>query len=119
LHLLGEIQDALYRRQLANAAFLWHPARIDNGTFSVIEAAQLNVPSLSSKYPAMEEIDAQFGLNLTWMDADDPVQMSQQLKWMEEHAHSLRACLPSETQLAQHGVQKVAREYWRVLRECL
>jgi glycosyltransferase involved in cell wall biosynthesis len=119
LHLLGEIQDALYRRQLANAAFLWHPARIDNGTFSVVEAAHLGVPSLSSKYPAMEEIDAQFGLNLTWMDANDPVQMSRQLKWMEDQAGSSRARLPSEAEFAQHGVEGVAREYWRAVRECL
>ncbi len=119
LRLLGEIQDALYRRQLANAAFLWHPARIDNGTFSVVEAAHMGVPSLSSKYPAMEEIDRQFGLNLTWMDATQPNRMARQLKWMEEHVRSVRDHLPSETDLAQHGVERVACEYWRALRECL
>jgi glycosyltransferase involved in cell wall biosynthesis len=119
LRLLGEMQDALYRRQLAKAAFLWHPARIDNGTFSVVEAAHLGVPSLSSKYPAMEEIDKQFGLSLTWMDATQPNEMARQLKWMEEHARSVRDHLPSKTDLAQNGVERVACEYWRALRECL
>ena len=119
LQLLGEVPDALYRRQLANAEFLWHPARIDNGTFSVVEAAHLGVPSLSSRYPAMEEIDAEFGLNLTWMDANQPSQMAGQLKWMEEHARSVRDRLPSETDLAQRGLDQVAHEYWRALRECL
>jgi len=119
LQVLGELPDNLYRRQLANAAFLWHPGRIDNGTFSVVEAAHMGVPSLSSKYPAMEEIDAQFGLNLTWMDADDPSEMGRQLKWMEEHARSARDWLPAEADLTQHGLDQVSHQYWRALRECL
>jgi glycosyltransferase involved in cell wall biosynthesis len=119
LRLLGELPDTLYRRQLANAEFLWHPARIDNGTFSVVEAAHLGVPSLSNKYPAMEEMDAEFGLHLTWMDARQPKRMARQLKWMEEHARSVRDRLPSEADLAHHGLDQVAHEYWRALRECL
>ena len=47
-----------------NTKFLWHPATIDNGTFSVIEAAHLKVPSLSSGYPAMKEINEQYNLSL-------------------------------------------------------
>jgi hypothetical protein len=79
----------------------------------------LGVPSLSSKYPAMEEIDAQFGLNLTWMDASEPSPMARQLKWMEEHAQSARVRLPEKIDLAKHSVQQVAQEYWRVVRESL
>ena len=72
LKIEGELPDQRYQAQLGCAAFLWHPGRIDNGTFSVVEAAHLGVPALSSDYPAMREIDQQFSLHLTWIDPDDP-----------------------------------------------
>jgi hypothetical protein len=67
----------------------------------------------------MQEIDAEFRLNLAWMDANEPSQMARQLKWMEENAHSARARLPAKSDLAQHGVDQVAHEYWQAVRECL
>jgi len=119
LRILGEMPDLQYRRQLCGARFLWHAARIDNGTLSVVEAALLGVPSLSSKYPAMEEMDTQFGLHLAWMDSQNPSEMAGQLKWMEQHAGSARALLPSPRDLTRHFVDRVAGEYWKVARECL
>lgn len=115
----GELPDAAYRARLAGAAFLWHAGRIDNGTFSVIEAAQLGVPSLSSDYPAMREIAAQFALNLTWMDAHRPDDMAQQLKFMEGNARDLRAGLPSQARLASQSVERLAGAYWEAVRACL
>lgn len=116
---LGELPDSAYQMQLSNAAFLWHPGRIDNGTFSVVEAAQLGVPSLSSDYPAMREIDAQFQLNLTWMDSSKPKHMAKQLKWIEENIISVKKGLPGKDILEQQEVEKLALEYWKVVRECL
>ena len=71
LQFLGDLPEHVYRRTLAGAVFLWHPALVDNGTFSVVEAAALGVPSLSSDYPAMHEIDATFALNLAFADPRD------------------------------------------------
>lgn len=116
---LGELPSRNYARELAGAAFLWHPALIDNGTFSVIEAARMNVPSLSSDYPAMREIDEQFQLNLSWMDPRRPKDMAKQLKAMEENFYLLRSSLPSREELAGQDVENLASEYWKVLRECL
>ncbi|MEJ0062267.1 MAG: glycosytransferase [Alphaproteobacteria bacterium] len=119
LHWMGELPDGHYRRMLAGAAFLWHPARIDNGTFSVIEAAHLGVPSLSSDYPPMREIDAQFGLNLGWMDAHDPRGMARALKRMEREANGLRAGLPAKETLDMQSVTRLAGHYWKAVRACL
>lgn len=115
----GELADKQYRKTLQAAAFLWHAGRIDNGTFSVIEAAYLGVPALSSSYPAMHEIDQQFTLNLIWADADSPRQMAEQLKYMETHALQLRKQLPSSEWLKQQQVENLASHYWEVIRECL
>lgn len=119
LRWLGELSDASYQQQLAGASFLWHAGRIDNGTFSVVEAAHLRVPSLSSDYPAMQEINTQFQLNLTWMDASKPKLMAKQLKWMEENASIAKTALPSKDILKQQSIENLALDYWKAVRKCL
>lgn len=113
----GRMSEDGYRQALAGARFLWHPTRIDNGTFSVVEAAQLGVPALSSDYPAMHEVSAQFDLSLHWMDADDPRDMAEGLKYMEQHAHAQP--LPDADSLAGQRVEALAGAYWQGVRECL
>jgi glycosyltransferase involved in cell wall biosynthesis len=105
--------------KLASASFLWHPASIDNGTLAVVEAAALGVPALSSRYPAMEEMNEQFKLHLTWMESSQPSDMANRLKWMEEHACQIRAELPTAEELAAQTVMRNAAAYWSVIRECL
>lgn len=119
LEVMGELSDEAYLAVLSGAEFLWHAGRVDNGTFSVIEAAHLGVPSLSSNYPAMGEIDAQFSLNLMWMDANNPHDMARQLKYMENEAQTLRARLPTHEQLASQSIEKLANVYWQAVRDCL
>ena len=119
LHWLGNLLDADYQRLLQSAAFLWHPGRIDNGTFSVVEAASLRVPALSSDYPAMREMDEQFGLNLAWMDATDPRAMALALKEMEEHHELYQAQLPTRERLASQSVERLAARYWEAANACL
>ncbi|EOV3351222.1 glycosyltransferase [Vibrio cholerae] len=119
IKLCGELSDLEYKEALKKAAFIWHPARIDNGTFSVIEAAYLNIPALSSDYPAMREIDRHFSLNLTWSDANSPEQMAWQLKYIEEQALHLRKNLPSKDILKEQRAENLAKHYWGVIRECL
>ncbi|MBR0693269.1 glycosyltransferase [Bradyrhizobium lablabi] len=119
LKIEGELPEERYQAQLGRAAFLWHPGRIDNGTFSVVEAAHLGVPALSSDYPAMREIDQQFALNLTWMDPDDPDDMAHQLKRMETNFERARRRLPSAEELAGQSVDRLAGAYWSVIKDYL
>lgn len=116
---LGELPDAGYRTHLAGAHFLWHPGLIDNGTFAVIEAAWLHVPALSSTYPAMQEIDRQYALGLSWMDAHDPEDMANQLKFMETNARDCRARLPAREHLMGQRLENLARHYWKAVEDCL
>ena len=119
LKFMGELPDQVYQRQLSGSVFLWHAGRIDNGTFSVVEAACLGVPALSGDYPAMREIDAQFGLNLTWMDARSPADMAGKLKMMESGAALLRERLPGTGRLMTQSFEQLAGAYWQAVRECL
>lgn len=119
VHWQGELAVSDYRRILAGAAFVWHAGKVDNGTFSVIEAASLGVPALSSDYPAMREIDEQFALNLAWMNPDEPKAMAAELKQMESTHQARRGLLPAKAQMAEQGTDKLAGEYWKAIRECL
>ncbi|WP_245320376.1 glycosyltransferase [Bradyrhizobium lablabi] len=119
LKIEGELPDQSYQARLSRAAFLWHPGRVDNGTLSVVEAARLGVPALSSDYPAMREMDEQFALHLTWMDPDDPDNMARELKRMETDSETLRRRLPSAEQLAGQSVDRLASAYWSVIKDYL
>ena len=116
---LGNLPDVQYRKLLSAASFLWAPATIDNGSFSVVEGACLGVPSLSSDYPAMREIDQKFSLNLIWHDANLPENMAKKLKYMEEQAFFLRKKLPSPMQIKQQSISSHSECYWRELSACL
>ena len=119
LKILGELPDLVYQNQLIDCAFLWHAGRIDNGTFSVVEAAHFGVPALSSDYPAMREMDVQFGLNLSWMDPYSPNIMAQQLKMMEAKAKMIRKLLPNAKRLATPSLEQLADEYWDAVKKYL
>ncbi|WP_245518423.1 glycosyltransferase [Mesorhizobium sp. M1C.F.Ca.ET.189.01.1.1] len=116
---LGELSDEGYRRELATSAFLWHPTELDNGTFSVIEAAHHGIPSLSSDYPAMREMDRQFQLGLSFMDQEDAEDMAAQLHAMELNLVERRRSLATEKQLEDQSVERLAPRYWHVIRELL
>jgi glycosyltransferase involved in cell wall biosynthesis len=119
LVMTGELPDTVYQKHVAEAQFVWHTAVIDNGTFAAVEAACVGVPTLSSRYPAMEEMNEMFGLNVTWFDQNDPRQMALGLKRMESEARRLRSNLPSRKSLEAKGVEHAAPSYWRAVRACL
>ena len=116
---MGELPERAYQRLLGGARFLWHAGRVDNGTFSVVEAAHVGVPALTSDYPAMREIVTANRLAVEWMDAHDPEQMASRLKAMEQCADVLRGQVPDRATLAANGVERHAAAYWREVRECL
>jgi len=116
---LGDLPDEVYRRELAHAAFLWHPAELDNGTFSVVEAAHFGVPALSSDYPAMREMDQQFELGLTFMNHEDPENMATELQGMQINLAERRRTVATEEKLEGQSVQHLAQSYWKAVREFL
>lgn len=114
---VGELSEASYRQKLSSAAFLWHPAELDNGTFSVIEAAHFGVPSLSSDYPAMREIEEQFKLGLNFMDQRSADNMAAQLHSMEVNLVDKDRAVVAAESLATQSIDRLASAYWKVVRE--
>lgn len=116
-HFKREVSDAHYSNYLAHAQFLWHPALIDNGTFAVMEAAYLGVPSLSSDYPAMRYIDERFKLNLLFFDPYSSSQMGKTLKVMQREANVRKSLLPERSHLDQFTADHLASDFWMGIKE--
>ena len=118
LILMGELSDSIYQKWLSGSSFLWHSTLVDNGTFSVVEAASVGVPALSSDYPAMREMNDLFNLNVAWCDPTAPREMAHQLKGMETKSDDLRRTLPSRQSLESRTVGQAASAYWQAVRTC-
>ena len=101
IQIIGNIPDRIFTDILSKALCLWHPTLYDNGTFSVLEAAYLGVPSLSARYPAMEFMDQRFKLNLTFFNPNNPDEMAKALKSMERTAGNVK--LPDKKSLSRFG----------------
>jgi len=118
LRIVGEVSDEEYSAYLAHARFLWHPTLVDNGTFTVLEAAYLNTPSLSSDYPAMRYINETFGLHLAFFNPFDPCQMAQHLQRMEQEASAKKKLLPKPNYLEAFTPEQLSASFWLNFKNC-
>jgi glycosyltransferase involved in cell wall biosynthesis len=108
-----------YLGLLKGASFVWHPALLDNGTFTVVEAAAHGTPGLSADYPQMRYIDNYFGLNLMFFDPRSPTAIADALHHMEKESKTRKALLPSIESLRKSGWKELAERYWHLLEEVL
>ena len=83
IKLLGEIPRDEYISLLSNAKFLLHSCVYDNGTFSLVEAQDLGVPCLSSRYPQINEMVNTFNLEIDYFDSSDIMDLALKLKEIE------------------------------------
>ena len=117
IHIMGNVSDRIYLSVLKNAQYLWHPALYDNGTFSVLEAAYLGVPSLSARYPAMGYFDKKFKLNLKFFNPRNPIEIANGLKEMEMSAKSIK--LPKKEALARSGWENLSASLYNEITSLL
>lgn len=115
----GNLSDAEYKMVLSSSNFLLHSSHGDNGTFSVVEAAYLNVPSLCNKYPAIEEMNKDFQLNLTFFDVFNVHEMAKKIKLMEMNYKSAKSLLPTIESLNGKLREGDLAVYWKEIRGLL
>ena len=107
--MMGELRDRAFAGLLSEAAFLWHPAMIDNGSFTVIESAMRGVPALSSDYPAMREIDENFraGAEAGWTRTTRTTWPGNSRSWNRMPVRNAWRCL-ARAALEAHSVERLA-----------
>lgn len=114
----GNVSKEEYYHLIRNANFLWHPVLRDNGTFCVIEAAALGIPSLSSDYPQMKYISEYFNLNLSFFKPYSISDMSESLHYMEKNWPDKSDKLPSYEQIKNNYINKDL-EYWKIISDII
>ncbi|MEI7374904.1 glycosyltransferase [Dickeya chrysanthemi] len=108
----GNLSDYEYKLVLKSSEFLLHSANGDNGTFSVVEAAFYGVPSLSNFYPAIDEMNKNYNLNLSYFNVFDEHDFANKIKNMELSSSTLKQNLPTVESLKNHTYENYAVNYW-------
>ena len=109
----GEVSDAVYSASLAGARLLLHSSLYDNGTFAAFDAAWFGVPTLSARYPAMQYLDQQFGLSLSWFDSLNPASVAAGIARLDREGPP--GPLPSKARLDQQHWPHRAAEFRQAL----
>ncbi|ASU23344.1 hypothetical protein CCZ37_12415 [Vibrio qinghaiensis] len=84
IRLMGELTKERYASILNCSDFLLHSCEFDNGTFCLLEAKELGVPCLSSKYPQIVEMDRIYDLNVVYIEERTISSFAKRLKYMEQ-----------------------------------
>lgn len=113
----GYVDDARLHRLMSRAEFAWNPSIVDNGTYTLVEAACLGIPSASSDYPAMRELAAWTGMQPTWFDSWDPVAMAVALARMERTARHGGGMAIDPDKLAFLQSTAAMRPYWQLVED--
>lgn len=101
----GYLSKKDYFILLKNAKFLFHPGYADNGNGTVFDAAMLGVPSISSDYPAMRNMDTTCNLKISFFDWSNSEEIANALFQIEKNYADIRTTMPSRENLKSHTVQ--------------
>jgi len=119
VHLRGAVSETEYVRIVRGARFLVHNVLADNGTYSVVEAAILGRPSLSSDYPQMREIDAAFGLGMRFFDPYDPSATARALREAEALPAAAHPSGAVEAAVRRHGWRSIDDSLITAIRDAI
>lgn len=106
---------------LKSAKFFFHPGYADNGNGTAFDAAMLGVPSLSSDYPAMRNMDQVCKLSMCLFDPNSSHEMAETLMYGEKNWEMLREQLPQKEELKKHTVQdaELCEKIYKILLGCI
>lgn len=104
IHFEGQLPKRQYYSLLKNAKFMISPGIGDNGNGAVVDAAFLGVPTISSDYPAMRNIDSVLCLGMRFVDGHDYKKMKDAVLWAEQNYNQFKQMLPTVDELRKHTI---------------
>lgn len=115
----GEMPKAQYIRTLEKAKFVFHPGYADNGNGTVIDAACLGVPSISSDYPASRYVNETTNIQMHFFDPFDSEDMAKALAKAEINAAFFAQQMPSLEKLKKCTVNGAYRELYEIVKKVM
>lgn len=119
LVILGNLPKEYYREILQCAKFVFHPGYADNGNGTVIDAASVGVPSISSDYPAMRYIDQKISLHLHYFNPFDDRSITQALLEAEHDCDKYAGQVPERDELKNYTVDRTYREQYQIIKDAV
>ncbi len=105
IEILGYVRTERYNCLVQQASFVFHPGFADNGNGAVVDAAFLGIPSCSSDYAAMRELQKELNLTVKFFDYHDAGAMAKALFYMEENNAELREKSRNNTRLNDFSIE--------------
>lgn len=106
------VSDEMLFALMRKAFCILHSSCGDNGTYTVVEAACQGTPSISNRYPAMENVGSYFDLPLVFFDFYRPGSLVESLRIVVQEHATLCARLPTKEQLSCFSYESLAMKYW-------
>ena len=113
----GNMSKSMYIDLLRNAKFFLHGGLIDNGNMSVVDAALLGVPSVSSWYHAMEYYNEYMKLGLRFFDPTDYKSLSDILLKTQQDWDAFRKTLPDRETLLKYTINHTYIDIYQVIKD--
>lgn len=85
IEICGNLDKQAYINYVGNSKFVFHPGYADNGNLGLIDGLALNVPGLSSKYPASQEYSKITGYDFCFFDYNNVKDIEEKLFYMEKN----------------------------------
>lgn len=112
----GYIPIEQFYELLADAKFLFHPGMYDNGNGAAIDAAFLNVPTLTNDYPQMRYYDNLMNLKFTYMDGKNPESICEKLFEMEVYYEKKIEVMPRHEDLERFTISHTYRSIYEAIK---
>ena len=117
IEFMGNLSKNRYYKLLKNAKFLLHGGLIDNGNGSIVDAALLGVPSISSLYHAMEYHEKRMKLNIRFFDPYKPKDLSKVLFKTENDYDEFKKSMPEYEDIVKFTIKYTYREVYKQINE--
>ena len=114
----GNMPKRQFLDTLKDAAYFIHFGYADNGNITAVDAGLLGVPTVSSDYPAMREMNEKVGLNMKFFDLDEPEKLAQRMLEWDLKLDELKEVVPTHEELAKKTIDhpSIYNEIYRVVK---
>lgn len=115
----GNMSKREYYRLLNGARFILHVGKGDNGNGAVVDAAYLGVPSISSDYPPMRNMNEELKIGIYFFDSNSYIEMSKALFYAQKNYLQMKRNMKENKHLEEHSIDNniLCYQIYKIIKE--